>query len=141
MNREQMLSGAFFPNAETPCGIGATSQNAKKAKVAIAEAIKLTKAKKVNDAGCGARTWWDKDLPIDVVAYDWIAWNPDIQILDITKEQMRPCDLVICRYVFNHLAVSDIEQAIGLMRAKYLLANRHNTHDHSDLAKKLKVPM
>lgn len=80
--------------------------------------------KTVNDAGAGKQMWikevqWD----VDYKAYDEHQWNDDITILDITKEKMRKCDLVICKDVFRHLTDKEIEAALALFDTKYIVAD------------------
>lgn len=129
VKRESMLQG-FFSNKETPCGIGSIDAHTKGARKAVQDAIELTKAKIINDAGCGDRRYWDW-RGLDVIGYDWIEWCPDIEVLDITKEKMRSADLTICRFVFIHLRPKQVLSALSLMDTQYLLATR--SYDPPDL--------
>jgi hypothetical protein len=48
--------------------------------------------------------------------------------MDIVKEYMRPCDLIICRDVFIHLPNDMIIEALGRFRhtGKYLLSTTYD---------------
>jgi hypothetical protein len=52
----------------------------------------------------------------DYKGYDLFCRDPSVEKLDITKEKMRPCHLILCRDVFIHLPNSLVCDALKLFR-------------------------
>jgi hypothetical protein len=115
----------------TVCGWGSEIEHTANIREDLLEVIQSYNIKTINDAGCGDLNWISTiDLSeVDYLGYDIIPrelWNQQLKCeqLDITKEIMRPSDLIICRDVFIHLPNDLITKSINLFRksAKYLLS-------------------
>jgi len=85
--------------------------------------------KTVCDAGAGDLHWvshveWD----VDFYPFDLVPRHKDVKQLDISQEALPPCDLIICRMVFNHMSPEDTRKAIELFKksGKYLLASTYS---------------
>lgn len=89
---------------------------------------------KVNDAGCGD-LWWIRNIRTtwDYVGYDlyprdcWEDLPYDCRQLNICEENMRDCDLIICRDVFIHWPNEYVLQALERFRcvSKYLYSTSY----------------
>ncbi|KAJ5770820.1 uncharacterized protein N7511_002871 [Penicillium nucicola] len=100
--------------SDTVCGWGSSEQHTRLVRTKLAELLKTYHVGKLNDAGCGDLAWMSLiDLEgIDYVGYDvheranWAELQQrgyHLDVLDITANESRPADLVICRDVFIHL--------------------------------------
>ena len=117
-------------NGGSHCGTGSDvprAQNAMKWIPMVAEKFDL---KVINDAGGGDLNWIQHiDWDVDFQGYDIVPRHKDVIKLDITKDLMRPCDLIICRQVFIHLSRENIKDALDLFRqsGKYLISTNYHT--------------
>jgi hypothetical protein len=127
---ERMSSSPFGENEGTVSGAGSTLKSTKRTRKEIEPILKEYKV--VNDAGCGDFHWMSKvDLTdVDYVGYDlvyhkqWEKYEQKFEVLDITVDKMRPCELIVCRDVLIHLPPELGIEALKLFResGKYLLA-------------------
>lgn len=77
----------------------------------------------INDAGCGRRVWIPGDCwGTNYKGYDAINYD-GVTVLDITVEKMRKADLIICKDVFRHLPDVEVQRALDLFDAKYLICD------------------
>lgn len=99
---------------DTICGWGSSELHTRLVRAKLAEILRAYHVKTVNDAGCGDLAWMSMiDLEgIDYMGYDiyeranWAELRQRgyrLNVLDITANESRPADLVICRDVFIHL--------------------------------------
>jgi hypothetical protein len=133
MHEQMTIFEQGWPGEDTICGWGSTMEHTKMVRTMLPRILAMAKAKTVNDAGCGD-LFWIKTLDlsgIDYLGYDlyerstWPAlreegWN--LQTADITTDDLRPSDLIICRDVFIHLPNHMILDALDRFKrsAKYL---------------------
>lgn len=101
----------------------------------------------VNEAGCGDLYWLRNhhaffETYVDYHGYELqkreihenclnLAWTR----LDICKQAMRSCDVILSRLVFIHLPNEMILQALNLFRltgAKYLIVSHYNTSNNEN---------
>ena len=95
---------------DTVCGWGSQMEHTKNIRFMLPEIIEKLDVKTINDAGCGD-FWWIKEVSfgtdIDYMGYDIYdrrrGQGFPFTALDIVNEDMRPCDLILCRDVFIHL--------------------------------------
>lgn len=88
----------------TVCGCGSLPRYTQAARRALLKWTAKYQIQTVNDAGAGDLKWKEGfKWPVDYRAYDLIPRHPDVVQLDITTQAMRPCDLILCRAVLNHL--------------------------------------
>ena len=121
----------------TPCGRGSTLANTKAIRFLLPRIIEDYGIRSVCDAGAGDRHWI-QHVHLDVVysAYDLVPRHKTVQPLDITKELLPSCDLILCRFVLGHLPPNLALDAINLFRksGSYLLASNPESVDYnSDL--------
>ena len=90
----------------------------------------------INDAGAGDCHWIkelvDKyDKYVDYLGYDYHPRLPNIIKLDFCTELMRPCNVILCRDVFQHLPNSMIISALKNFRqtAKWLISTTFTNDD------------
>lgn len=115
---------------ETPCGSGSKLENTVSVRARLPDLVREYDIRKVCDAGAGDLSWmkhveWDVEYqPLDLVPR-----GPSVQRLDIRKEALPVCDLILCRLVLNHINVEGVLAALALFKksAKYLLATLHQT--------------
>jgi len=95
---------------DTVCGWGSQIEHTKNIRFMLPEIIEKLDVKTINDAGCGD-FWWIKEVSfeedINYMGYDIYdrrrGQGFPFTALDIVNEDMRPCDLILCRDVFIHL--------------------------------------
>ncbi len=112
----------------TPCGKGSMIANTVEVRARLPELIKEYGIRSVCDAGAGDLHWmkyvaWD----VDYQPFDLVIRHPDVKPLDITREALPPCDLILCRMVLNHMDPERVTRTLALFRAsgRYLFATQH----------------
>lgn len=128
----------------TPCGSGSLPENTAEARAALFRWCAEYGLRTVNDAGAGDLFWLSgAKIGDEYRAFDLIPRHPDVRALDVSAQVMPPCDLIICRWVLNHLDAERIDRALGLFRqsGRYLAATqfdggKRNT-GHLDLREQL----
>lgn len=131
-----------WDSPETPCGWGSELEHTIDIRYDLPQLIKDYNITSINDAGCGDLNWIKHTSlrNIDYIGYDIIkrsAWdNVDLkcEIFDISKDIMRPCDLIICRDVFIHIPNKMILQILSLFRqsSKLLLSTTFDSVKNND---------
>lgn len=132
----------WHSEGETPCGRGSCLIATKEIRTELPHLITKYRVKTINDAGCGDFHWIShlKDFfslnKINYMGYDIIDRKKTIfpfKELEITSEEMRPCDLIICRDVLIHLPNDMVLAAIDNFRksGKFLLATSFPGLDNS----------
>lgn len=113
----------------TICGNGSTLANTAKIRAWLPELAERFNFVTINDAGAGDLHWikrvqWQR--PVAYRAFDLIPRTDKVTALDVTRDPMPTCDVILCRMVLNHLDPDRIALAIGLFRrrARYLLATQ-----------------
>lgn len=119
--------------SETPCGAGSTVLATEVVRPAILSVVDRYSVRTINDAGCGDMNWIRLLKPsFEAMGVDYQGYDvrdledPPLpyQKLEIVHEEMRPCDLILCRDVFIHLTDDLILTALEKFRSvgKYLLS-------------------
>lgn len=156
--KEIFESGWKLDGAPGICGGGSLEVNAVRASNAIINIIEGLKKThlykgtvyplKVNDAGCGDLEWARfiyayLHNAIDYKGYDLIPrenrFNFKVEGLDITKDRMRDCDVIISRLVFIHLSNENINNALHMFKrtgAKFLIATDFPEADNDNRHKR-----
>lgn len=115
---------------ETPCGSGSMLENTVNVRARLPELAAEYGFKTVCDAGAGDLHWIQRvEWDVGYLPFDLVPRHPSVQRLDIRKQPLPPCDLILCRLVLNHINVEGVLDALALFRksAKYLLATSHET--------------
>lgn len=140
---EIFLQGWPDQALDTVCGWGSSKQHTRRVRKDFAQILKTYQVVTLNDAGCGDLAWISMvDLRgIDYVGYDiyeranWAEMRQrgyQLDILDITANESRPADLLICRDVFIHLPNDMILPALErFRRSASLLLTTSYTGDSS----------
>jgi hypothetical protein len=138
---EIFLQGWPDQALDTVCGWGSSEQHTRRVRKEFAEILNTYQVETLNDAGCGDLAWMSMiDLRgVDYVGYDmyeranWAELRQSgyqLDILDITANESRPADLLICRDVFIHLPNDMILPALErFRRSASLLLTTSNTSD------------
>lgn len=112
---------------DTVCGWGSSEPHTQLVRKGLMTILETYRVTTLNDAGCGDLAWMSTlDLRgISYVGYDVherATW-PELrrkgyrlQVVDITSEDLRPADLLICRDVFIHLPNDMILSALERFR-------------------------
>ena len=112
--RARMLRG-WDGESTTRCGSGSTydaTDNVRR----LLEALVLDEGiTTIADAGAGDLGWvktivWPR--PVKYRAFDLVPRVPAVQEFDITKQILPASDLIICRFVLNHLSVRMARDAL-----------------------------
>lgn len=101
----------------TVCGQGSTLANTSAIRAWLPGVCERWEINSICDAGAGDLHWiqhvrWD----VDYKPFDLIPRHSDVAALDITTENMPPCDAILCRMVLNHLDDKRIEMALDRFR-------------------------
>jgi hypothetical protein len=109
----------------TVCGGGSTLENTKNIRSWLPDVLHRYGFRSVCDAGAGD-LHWARGLfdGIDYRPFDLVPRSPEVTELDITKEALPKCDVILCRAVLIHLDPPRIVRALRLFResSDYLLA-------------------
>lgn len=116
----------------TPCGGGSLYRNLENVRVWLPEVMRRHWMRSVCDAGAGDLRLKSAFEGFDYQAFDLVPRSPEVTALDITKERLPDCDVILCRAVLIHLDPERIMKALELFReaAPRLLA----TSDRSENA-------
>lgn len=130
MNEDLKVFEQGWPGRGTVCGWGSQLEHTQEIREYLPRIIKSYGITSINDAGCGDLCWM-QTLDFEGVSYKgydvcerhtWLALREvgwDLSILDITSEDMRPADLVICRDVFIHLPNDMILKALDRFKRQH----------------------
>ena len=100
-----------FSTGETVCGPGSTLAFTEELRDWLPRLINDQRVQTLVDAGCGDRNWIKTvDLGCDYQGFDL---HHD-EVLDISKEQLPQCDLILCRHVLIHMEVPMIQRCLAL---------------------------
>lgn len=133
MQEQMQIFEQGWAGNDTVCGWGSTMEHTKTIRTMLPVILEITKAKTMNDAGCGD-LFWIQHLNlsnIDYVGYDlyerstWPAlrekgWK--LETADVTKDFLRESDITMCRDVFIHLPNHMVQSALHRLKqtTKYL---------------------
>ena len=127
--KRRMLKGwANGLHDKTQCGAGSTLANTESIRQMLPDLLLRYQIKTVCDAGAGDLHWRNSvELPAKIFSVDLVPRHPDVQELDITRQAVPPCDLILCRMVLNHMDAERVQSALALFKtsATYLLATQH----------------
>lgn len=121
-----------FSKGETACGNGSTLRYTERLRDWLPDLIKRHGVKSLCDAGCGDKNWISQiDLGCEYRGFDLHFGEK----LDISKDKLPDCDLILCRDVFIHMRGDLIESAISLFKqaSPLLLSTSYDKADHLDL--------
>lgn len=138
---------------ETECGWGSTLENTEHLIKVMPHICRGYNITKMCDAGCGDLNWMKLALPKMSVVYQgcdlfrresWAQLDNFVYLaeLDITKELIPSCDLILCRDVFIHLPNYMIQQALTgfKLSGKYLLTTTFLANQDGSPVDNLKRP-
>lgn len=110
-----------------PCGTGSIFKNTETIRMYLPTVIKKYNICSISDAGAGDLSWIHSvQWPCDVVytAYDIYPRHENVIKFDIVSEVLPTADLILCRYVLNHLPPGVFPEAIKRFEesgSKYIL--------------------
>ncbi len=113
----------------TPCGSGSTLKNAKDVSLALPALLRRHKIETLHDAGAGDLHWINLvPLGVRYRAFDLVPRATLVEPWDITKQELPPCDAILCRHVLIHFDPPRIDRTLELFRqsAKYLIASQYD---------------
>lgn len=119
----------------THCGIGSTFDHTRNAILWIPQMMAKYRLQSLCDAGSGDLAWRRGMVgEFTYRAFDLVKWREDVTEIDITKEALPACDVILCRAVLIHLDPPRIARALELFSqsAKFLMATSEpssNTFD------------
>lgn len=112
----------------TICGKGSTLENTTAVRARLPTLVRDYDIHTVCDAGAGDMHWV-KTLEWDVryTPFDLVPRDRAVMALDIRKESLPVCDLILCRLVLGHMSPSDVQNSLALFKlsGRYLLATHH----------------
>jgi chemotaxis methyl-accepting protein methylase len=101
----------------------------------LPELVENYRIESVHDAGAGDLHWIQHiEWRVRYQGFDLVPRHADVQRLDITKDIIPPCDLILCRFVLGHMDPESAQRAVRLFRladAKYLLASNPESVDYA----------
>lgn len=112
----------------TPCGAGSTLERTADVRARLPELVQEYGIRSVCDAGAGDLHWIEHvPWTVEYRAFDLVPRHPRVAEIDITREWLPVCDLILCRMVLVHLDPERVQRALALFRqsGKYLLATQH----------------
>lgn len=125
-----MKSGWCGGGDETKCGSGSRLEQTVEVRERLPALVDQYDVGSICDAGAGDLNWirhikWPYSMS-SYHAFDLFPRHPDVRALDIRKEQLPTCDLILCRLVLNHMQAEDVVEALALFRksARLLLATQ-----------------
>lgn len=135
MEKDFKIFEQGWPGDDTVCGWGSKMEHTETVRDMLPRIIQQHEIASINDAGCGD-LWWIRHVDltgVDYIGYDIYHRNTwdglikdgwDLRIWNVVTQDMRPCDLIMCRDVFIHLPNEMILQALERFRRQstYLLA-------------------
>jgi hypothetical protein len=113
----------------TPCGSGSTMSATASIREKLPSLMASHGIQSVCDAGAGDQHWIGSiQWKVEYRAFDLVPRREGVTALDITRDALPSCDVVLCRHVLIHLDPARISMAISLFRqsAKYLLASQYD---------------
>lgn len=120
-----------FGGGETRCGPGSTLAYTESPRRELPVMIDKYKVNLLIDAGCGDFNWIKHvDLGCEYKGFDLHL----IPATDISKDQLPPCDMILCRDVMIHMPISMIKNTLTLFRksADLLLATSYDIFSNAD---------
>lgn len=111
----------------TPCGGGSTRAAAAAVAEAIPALVRRLGIGSVCDAGAGDLHWIG-DIGCEYRAFDIVPRAPGVELLDIAREPLPRCDLILCRHVLIHFDPERIGRTLALftLSGRYLLASQYD---------------
>ena len=134
----RMINGWRMGQPFTLCGNGSTLAATENVRRWLPEIVARYQIQTVCDAGAGDMAWiahvkWD----VAYAPFDLIPRSAFVAALDITRDRLPPCDLILCRMVLNHLDRERIVMALALFKqaGRYLAATQFRAEDCIDRAR------
>lgn len=110
------------------CGKGSVFKNTEKIRNLLAQIVKQFNIYSIADVGAGDLSWihatkWPHE--IQYTGYDLVPRHKDVIQFDITSQIVPPVDLILCRYVLNHIEPDELRhKAQNLLKqseSKYII--------------------
>lgn len=142
MNEKLKIFEQGWPSKDTVCGWSSTMENTENVRFILNRLLfEDLSIKSINDLGCGDLFWMKSVLQINpdisykgYDCYRRASWDElekqgyDLNVADITKDKLEPCDLTICRDVMIHLPnnmILDLLDNIKKCGTKFLFATNY----------------
>ncbi len=113
----------------TPCGSGSARKKTRAVRERIPALLRELNIRTVCEAGAGDMYWSGTAFSgVDYRPFDLVPRHDTVGKLDITKDRLPACDLIVCRQVLIHLDPPRIRQALELFRqaGAWLLASQYD---------------
>lgn len=139
----------YWNSAESVSGTGSELRQTEALIAALPDLLKDLRVTSMLDIPCGDFNWMKK-VPLDGIRYiggdiveklvrtnrERFADRPELEfrVMDLLKDPLPTCDLVVVRDCLVHLPLSDIVRALERLKAsgsKYLLATTFTRHQES----------
>lgn len=126
---ERMAKGWRNGAPETICGPGSREIYTRNIRGWLPRVVRDLDIRTICDAGAGDLYWlsmveWQSR--VDLRYFDLIPRHPDVTEIDIAKEPLPECDLILCRLVLGHLDEPRRLAALDLFKrsGRYLAATQ-----------------
>lgn len=133
-----MKNGWCGGGDETRCGSGSKLEQTVTVRERLPALVEQYDVNSICDAGAGDLNWvrsvkWPYCMS-SYHAFDLFPRHADVRALDIRKEALPNCDLILCRLVLNHMQDEDVVAALALFRksARLLLATQDDGEHRLD---------
>lgn len=113
----------------TPCGSGSIRNKTRAVRARIPVLLKELGVKTVCEAGAGDSYWAGNAFRgVHYRPFDLVPRHDTVGKLDITRERLPVCDLIVCRQVLIHLDPPRVDAAVALFRqaGSWLLASQYD---------------
>lgn len=113
----------------TPCGTGCLRAHTQNIRTRLPGLLRRHDIFSICDAGAGDLYWARETFRgFDYRAFDLVPRSAEVTRLDITKEVLPQCDVILCRAVLIHLDPPRVQRALDLFRqsARFLLASQYD---------------
>lgn len=116
----------------TICGGGSTREAAANVAAWLPMACWRYDIRELVNAGAGDLHWWPQAtmncMRIDAIHVDLVPRHPLVERADITKDNLPPCDAIVCRHVLIHFDPRRIKLTLARFRAvaKFLFASQYD---------------
>jgi SAM-dependent methyltransferase len=143
-NKEKFTAiyeGNLWNNEESRSGGGSTLKKTRNIRTRLPQLVRERGIRSLLDAGCGDFHWMKEvelgatyiggDIVREIIDRNGANYGDGTTSfveLDITRDEIPPVDMILCRECLFHLSYADIFNAIGRFKgsgAKYLLATHH----------------
>lgn len=110
------------------CGKGSIFKNTKNIRNLLTKVVEQFDIYTIADVGAGDLSWihstkWPHE--VKYTPYDLVPRHPDVIQFDITSQIVPPNDLILCRYVLNHIEPDELrheaQDLLKRSKSKYIL--------------------